>query len=120
MNIKREDYSYSLPSKLIAHSPLTKRDSSRLLTFDRNTNAVEHTTFSCLSTYLKKGDVLVLNDTKVFPARIKVTIKKKKKTSMNNGDVRRFLSMVTGVCRSKISKKRAFHQAYSVNVVKKR
>ena len=68
MNVK--DFYYELPQELIAQDPLLKRDSSRLLVLDRKTGAYEHKTFCDLTDYLKEGDCLVLNDTKVLPARL--------------------------------------------------
>lgn len=68
--MKRTDYSYHLPEHLIAQHPLEKRDHSRLLVMDRNSGALEHRVFSDLEYFLGTDDVLVLNDTKVMPARI--------------------------------------------------
>ncbi len=64
------DFDYYLPEELIAQTPLEKRDSSRLLVLDKNTGEVEHKHFSDIVDYLKPGDMLVLNDTKVLPARL--------------------------------------------------
>lgn len=68
--MKTSDFDYDLPECLIAQTPLKKRDSSLLLVLDKETGEIEHTKFSNIINYLKKGDVLVLNDTKVIPARI--------------------------------------------------
>lgn len=68
MNVK--DFYYDLPQELIAQDPLQQRDSSRLLVMDKNTGAYEHKTFCNLVNYLHEGDCLVLNDTKVLPARL--------------------------------------------------
>ena len=65
-----EDFDYYLPEELIAQVPLEKRDSSRLLVLDRNTGEVEHKHFTDIIEYLNPGDTLVLNDTKVIPARL--------------------------------------------------
>lgn len=65
-----EDFYFDLPEELIAQHPLEKRDASRLLVLDKETGAIEHRQFSDLPTYLRKGDVLVLNDTRVIPARL--------------------------------------------------
>lgn len=65
-----EDFYFDLPEELIAQHPLEKRDASRLLVLDKKTGAIEHRHFSDLPTYLRKGDVLVLNDTRVIPARL--------------------------------------------------
>ncbi|MGR3219867.1 MAG: tRNA preQ1(34) S-adenosylmethionine ribosyltransferase-isomerase QueA, partial [Candidatus Anammoxibacter sp.] len=64
------DYDYNLPKNLIAQQPLTKRDESRLLIFNRNDGTIEHKRFSQITDYLQKGDLLVFNDTKVLPARL--------------------------------------------------
>ena len=65
-----EDFDYDLPPELIAQTPLTRRDESRLLVLNRQTGATEHRVFHDLPSYLKPGDVLVLNDTRVLPARL--------------------------------------------------
>ena len=65
-----EDFDYELPEELIAQTPLSDRTSSKLLVMDRDTGTIEHRHFSDIIDYLKKGDVLVLNDTKVIPARL--------------------------------------------------
>ena len=64
------DFDYSLPEELIAQTPLANRPSSRLLVLDKETGAVEHRTFRDILDYLNPGDCLVLNDTKVLPARL--------------------------------------------------
>lgn len=68
MNIN--DFDYELPKELIAQTPLKERDSSRLLILDKNTGKIKHESFSNIINYLNEGDVLVLNDTKVIPARL--------------------------------------------------
>ena len=68
--MKVEDFDFDLPKDLIAQTPLLKRDSSRLLVLDKKTGEVCHKHFSDIIDYLNKGDVLVLNDTKVMPARL--------------------------------------------------
>ena len=65
-----KDFDYYLPDELIAQTPLKVRDSSRLLVLDKETGEVEHKVFSNIIDYLEKGDTLVLNDTKVLPARL--------------------------------------------------
>lgn len=64
------DFHYDFPEKLIAHKPCAPRDRSRLLVLDRATGAITHTRFSRIGTFLRKGDVIVLNNSKVFPARL--------------------------------------------------
>ena len=65
-----DDFDYDLPEELIAQTPLKVRDSSRLLVLDKVTGEVEHRVFTDIVYYLEKGDTLVLNDTKVLPARL--------------------------------------------------
>lgn len=68
--MKTSDFDYELPEELIAQHPAAQRDDSRLLVMDKNTGAVEHRVFRDIVNYLHAGDVLVLNNTKVIPARI--------------------------------------------------
>lgn len=68
--MKTSDFDYELPEELIAQHPAAQRDHSRLLVMDKNTGAVEHRVFRDIVNYLHAGDVLVLNNTKVIPARI--------------------------------------------------
>ena len=65
-----KDFYYDLPKERIAQTPLEKRDSSRLMVIDRKTGNIEHKIFSDIIDYLNPGDVLVINDTRVIPARI--------------------------------------------------
>ncbi len=65
-----DDFDYDLPEELIAQTPLKVRDSSRLLVLDKETGEVEHKHFHDILDYLVPGDTLVLNDTKVLPARL--------------------------------------------------
>ena len=65
-----DDFDYDLPEELIAQTPLKQRDSSRLLVLDKETGEVEHKHFHDILDYLVPGDTLVLNDTKVLPARL--------------------------------------------------
>lgn len=68
--MKLQDFDYHLPRNLIAQHPTPQRDHSRLMVVDRKTRAREHRFFSDLPRYLQPGDVLVLNETKVLPARL--------------------------------------------------
>ena len=68
--MKTEDFNYYLPEELIAQTPLEKRDESKLMILDRKTGEIKHEVFHNIINYLNKDDVLVLNDTKVMPARI--------------------------------------------------
>ena len=65
-----DDFDYYLPEELIAQTPLKVRDSSKLLVLDKETGEVEHKVFTDIIDYLEEGDTLVLNDTKVLPARL--------------------------------------------------
>lgn len=67
---KKSDFYYDLPEELIAQTPAEPRDSSRLLVYDRANDRVDHRIFRDVTDYLKKGDVLVINNTKVLPARM--------------------------------------------------
>ncbi len=68
--MKRQDFYYELPEELIAQDPLEDRQSSRLLVLDRESGAVSHHIFREITEYLGPGDCLVINDTKVIPARL--------------------------------------------------
>ena len=68
--METRDFRYVLPEELIAQTPLEQRDASRLLHLDRRTGAVEHGHFPDILHYLQPGDCLILNDTRVLPARI--------------------------------------------------
>ena len=68
--MKTEDFDYDLPEELIAQTPLKNRDESKLLILDKNTGEITHSHFKNIIDTLEPGDVLVLNDTKVMPARL--------------------------------------------------
>ena len=68
--MKTSDFDYELPEELIAQTPLKDRSSSRLMVLDKNTGDIEHKHFKDIIDYLNPGDVLVINDTKVIPARL--------------------------------------------------
>ncbi len=70
VKMKTSDFYYDLPEELIAQTPLEKRDNSRLLKLDRSSGEIEHKNFYDIKSYLKAGDCLVLNNTRVLPARI--------------------------------------------------
>ena len=67
--MKTSDFNYYLPEELIAQEPLKDRASSRLMVLDKKTGEIEHKVFRDIKSYLKEGDCLVINDTKVMPAR---------------------------------------------------
>jgi S-adenosylmethionine:tRNA ribosyltransferase-isomerase len=68
--LKTSDFDYHLPPEYIAQTPIEPRDSSRLLILDRDNGAIRHSVFREIGNYLRPGDLLVLNETRVIPARI--------------------------------------------------
>ena len=68
--MRTDDFDYYLPKELIAQTPLKERDHSRLLVMDKETGEISHERFDDIINYLNPGDVLVVNDTKVLPARL--------------------------------------------------
>ena len=68
--MKTDDFDFELPEELIAQEPILKRDSSRLMVVDKKTGSISHHVFTDIVDLLNKSDVLVLNDTKVIPARL--------------------------------------------------
>lgn len=70
MKMKRQDFYYELPEELIAQDPLEDRESSRLLVLDKESGVISHHVFREITDYLEEGDCLVINDTKVLPARL--------------------------------------------------
>ena len=70
MSMKTSDFYYDLPERLIAQNPLADRSSSRLMVLDKKTGRIEHKHFTDIKDYLHKGDVLVINNTRVIPARL--------------------------------------------------
>ena len=68
--MKLEEFDFYLPEELIAQTPLLKRDTSKLLTINRKENTYEHKVFSDIIDYFNPGDTLVLNNTRVMPARL--------------------------------------------------
>lgn len=69
-NLKTKDFDFDLPEEQIAQKPILDRAKSKLMVLDRNTKTIEHRNFFEIINYLKKGDCLVLNDTRVIPARL--------------------------------------------------
>jgi S-adenosylmethionine:tRNA ribosyltransferase-isomerase len=69
--MKLSDFDYNLPKELIAQYPLTERDEARLLVLNQKQETIEHSVFKDITDYLREGDLLVLNDTKVLPCRLK-------------------------------------------------
>ena len=67
--MRTADFYYDLPQELIAQDPLEDRSSSRLMHLDKETGELEHTDFKHILNYLKPGDCLVVNDTKVIPGQ---------------------------------------------------
>jgi S-adenosylmethionine:tRNA ribosyltransferase-isomerase len=70
ITMKTSDFDYHLPPQMIAQTPLEPRDSSRLMLMDRTTGRLEHHRFYNLTDFLREGDVLVFNDSRVIPARL--------------------------------------------------
>ncbi|SEW08595.1 S-adenosylmethionine--tRNA ribosyltransferase-isomerase [Ruminococcaceae bacterium KH2T8] len=70
MSMKTSDFYYDLPERLIAQNPLADRSSSRLMVLDKKTGRIEHKHFRDIKEFLHKGDVLVINNTRVIPARL--------------------------------------------------
>ena len=68
--MKAADFDYDLPLELIAQEPAARRDGARMMVLDRAARAIEHRTFADLPDYLRSGDLLVANDTRVIPARV--------------------------------------------------
>ena len=68
--MKTSDFNFHLPEELIAQHPLEKRDNSRLMVLDKATGEIEHKHFYDVLNYLNPGDTLVLNNTRVLPARL--------------------------------------------------
>ena len=68
--MKTSDFFYDLPPELIAQTPIEPRNTSRLLVMDKQTGELNHTSFNNLSDFLNAGDCLVLNNTRVLPARL--------------------------------------------------
>ena len=68
--MKVSDFNYELPEELIAQTPIEKRDMSRLMVLNKDEKTIEHKVFKNILDYLKKGDCLVINNTKVIPARL--------------------------------------------------
>src|SRR4030095_1858443 len=69
MSARLNDYDYDLPRELIAQRPPERRGDSRMMVLSRDAQTIEHRQFSDLKTFLQEGDLLVLNDTQVLPAR---------------------------------------------------
>ena len=68
--MKTDDFDFELPEELIAQTPLKNRDTSKLLVLDKETGKIEDKSFKDIIDYLNPGDVLVMNNTKVIPARL--------------------------------------------------
>ena len=68
--MKLDDFDYVLPEKLIAQTPLVDRSASKLLVLNKNDGSIEHKCFKDIINFFDEGDSIVLNDTKVIPARL--------------------------------------------------
>src|SRR3989338_3920567 len=84
--MRLKDFDYNLPKNLIAQKPKSPRDHSRLLVFNRETKKIVHRRFYDIGNYLRHGNILILNNNKIFPARL---IGKKVET---DGKIEIFLS----------------------------
>src|ERR1700674_4748162 len=71
--MRTAEFDFDLPAELIAQAPATRRDESRLLVLERSSGRIEHGTFQDLPKYFEPGDVLILNDSRVIPARLRGT-----------------------------------------------
>ena len=69
-NLKKSDFYYELPQELIAQTPIEPRNASRMMVIERQTGKITHDHFYNLGKYLRKGDTLIVNDSRVLPARI--------------------------------------------------
>ena len=93
--LNKKSYYYELPEELIAQTPIEPRDASRLLHFDKQSGRISHENFTDLTKYLRKGDVLVVNKSKVIPARLfgfketgaKIEVLLQKRLDLNNWKV---------------------------------
>ena len=98
--MKVSDFDYELPAHLIAQSPAEPRDSSRLMLLDRDRGCIAHHRFNELGSFLRPGDVLVLNDTRVMPARLAATKRETGGTAeillLRQLDAQRWLTLVRG------------------------
>lgn len=119
--LSKKSYYYDLPEKLIAQTPLEKRDNSRLLVYDRKTGDIEHKVFHDILDYLHVGDVLVVNNTRVLPARIygykdtgaKIEIMLQKRKNMTDWE-----AIARPTKRLKIGTKLVFSEHLSCEVTK--
>ncbi len=120
---KKETYFYDLPESLIAQTPIEPRDHSRMLVYDRKTKVTEHKHFYDIENYLKSGDVLVVNNTRVIPARLigkkietgaKIEVFLLKKLSQNTYEV-----LLKPAKKAKIGCEIKFSESLSCEVTKK-
>ena len=97
--LKRSDFFYELPEELIAQTPVEPRDSSRLMVYSRSDGTVTHAHFRDLPNFLKKGDLLVINNTRVIPARLfgHIDGKETARTSSPVSEVEQFILISTEV-----------------------
>jgi S-adenosylmethionine:tRNA ribosyltransferase-isomerase len=121
--MKRSEFSYDYPEELIAEYPAEPRDSCRLMVVNRDDQTVEHTVFNQLPEYFNEGDVIVVNNTKVYPARL---FGKKKKTGASievfllrelNPESRLWDVMVDPARKIRIGNKLYFDRELSAEVI---
>ena len=120
---KKQNYDYNLPKELIAQYPLENRSSSKLMILNKQTKEIQHKTFTDIIDYLNKGDVLVINTTKVIPARIfgenpkgkKIEILLLQKNSRDNDN--EWLCLVKPNNRTKLNEEIKINEEYSARIV---
>ncbi len=121
--MKTEEFDFHLPQERIAQHPLNERDRSKLLTLQRETGSIKHHTFLDIVDYLEQGDTLVLNDTKVIPARL---FGRKKDTGGKvevllvkelDSDKNRWLAMTKPAKKLKIGTEIIFHDERLYGIV---
>lgn len=117
---KRSSYDYKLPEELIAQFPLKDRSSSRLLVLDKNSGLIEHKSFNDIDSYFRSGDVLVVNATKVIPARLlghKETGAKVEVFLLNHIEDNRWKCLVKPGRKLKVGTKVIFNDYFTANIV---
>lgn len=114
--MKTSDFDYQLPEELIAQQPLAERAASRMMVVERSTGTIKHDQFQNFGRYLRDGDLLVLNDTKVIPARIWSTKPNVELLLVENLGDNRWSSLVKPGHRAKVGTKLEFTPWFSAVV----
>ena len=94
--LQTKDFDFELPEELIAQTPIEPRDASRLMVLDKTTGEIEHRHFHDITEYLNEGDCLVLNNSRVLPARIYGI---KNETGAHVGTILAFLALLKKILR---------------------